>query len=73
NNEDIITFFEGLGVELKEEDHGRMFPVSNRAQDVVDTLVRQLEKLRVEVLFERPRNQSAYRTRLYCKIVLSNR
>ncbi len=54
NNEDIITFFEGLGVELKEEDHGRMFPVSNRAQDVVDTLVRQLEKLRVEVLFERP-------------------
>jgi len=54
NNEDIITFFEGLGVELKEEDHGRMFPVSNRAQDVVDTLIRQLEKLHVEVLFERP-------------------
>jgi predicted Rossmann fold flavoprotein len=54
NNEDIITFFEGLGVELKEEDHGRMFPVSNRAQDVVDTLVRQLEKLHVDVLFERP-------------------
>ena len=54
NNEDIIEFFEGLGVELKEEDHGRMFPVSNRAQDVVDTLIRQLEKLRVEVLFERP-------------------
>ena len=54
NNEDIITFFENLGVELKEEDHGRMFPVSNRAQDVVDTLIRQLEKLRVEVLFERP-------------------
>jgi len=54
NNEDIITFFENLGVELKEEDHGRMFPVSNRAQDVVDTLIRQLEKLRVEVLIERP-------------------
>jgi len=53
NNEDIITFFEGLGVELKEEDHGRMFPVSNRAQDVVDTLIRQLDKLKVEVLFER--------------------
>ena len=54
NNEDIIEFFEGLGVALKEEDHGRMFPVSNRAQDVVDTLIRQLEKLRVEVRFERP-------------------
>lgn len=49
NNEDIIAFFEGLGVALKEEDHGRMFPVSNRAQDVVDTLIRQLQRLHIEV------------------------
>lgn len=49
NNEDIIRFFEGLGVPLKEEDHGRMFPVSDRAQDVVDALVRQLKQLKVEV------------------------
>ena len=49
NNEDIIDFFEGLGVALKEEDHGRMFPVSNRAQDVVDALEKQLKKLNVEV------------------------
>ncbi|UZM98716.1 NAD(P)/FAD-dependent oxidoreductase [Lysinibacillus sp. MHQ-1] len=34
---------------LKEEDHGRMFPVSNRAQDVVDALIRQLQRLHVEV------------------------
>ena len=54
NNEDIITFFENLGVKLKEERLRRMLPVSNRAQDVVDTLIRQLEKLRVEVLIERP-------------------
>ena len=49
NNEDIIAFFEGLGVALKEEDHGRMFPVSNRAQDVVDALIRQLQRLHIEV------------------------
>lgn len=49
NNEDIIAFFEGLGVALKEEDHGRMFPVSNRAQDVVDGLIRQLQRLHIEV------------------------
>ncbi len=49
NNEDIIAFFEGLGVALKEEDHGRMFPVSNRAQDVVDALIRHLQRLHVEV------------------------
>lgn len=49
NNEDIIQFFERLGVPLKEEDHGRMFPVSNRAQDVVDALTRELNRLNVEV------------------------
>lgn len=49
NNEDIIHFFENLGVPLKEEDHGRMFPKSNRANDVVDALVKQLHKLKVDI------------------------
>lgn len=49
NNEDIISFFEGLGVPLKEEDHGRMFPVSNKAKDVVDALLNEMERLHVEV------------------------
>ncbi len=49
NNEDIIAFFEGLGVALKEEDHGRMFPVSNRAQDVVDALLKEMARLDVEI------------------------
>ncbi|MGE7921612.1 NAD(P)/FAD-dependent oxidoreductase [Viridibacillus arvi] len=49
NNEDIIAFFEGLGVALKEEDHGRMFPVSNRAQDVVDAMINELHRLKVDV------------------------
>ena len=35
----LLISFESRGVKLKEEDHGRMFPVSNKAQDVVDTLV----------------------------------
>jgi len=49
NNENIIEFFEGLGVALKEEDHGRMFPVSNRATDVVDALVKELNRLHVDI------------------------
>jgi predicted Rossmann fold flavoprotein len=49
NNEDIIRFFEGLGIELKEEDHGRMFPVSDKAQSVVDALLNQLEILGVKI------------------------
>jgi len=49
NNYDIIDFFEGLGVALKEEDHGRMFPVSNSAQTVVDTLINRLKELKVDI------------------------
>ncbi|MBW3114785.1 MULTISPECIES: NAD(P)/FAD-dependent oxidoreductase [Bacillaceae] len=48
NNEDIISFFENLGIQLKEEDHGRMFPVSNRAMDVVEALLRRMKELNVD-------------------------
>lgn len=30
NNEDIIFYFEGFGIKLKEEDYGCMFLVSNK-------------------------------------------
>lgn len=49
NNDDIIDYFENLGIGLKEEDHGRMFPVSNSAKSVVDTLVKNLEQNKVDI------------------------
>ncbi|KHF29260.1 Fumarate reductase flavoprotein subunit precursor [Anoxybacillus sp. BCO1] len=49
NNEDIIRFFERLGVPLKEEDHGRMFPISDSAQSVVQALLRELKRLGVHI------------------------
>ncbi|SET82387.1 hypothetical protein SAMN05216389_13318 [Oceanobacillus limi] len=49
NNYDIIDFFENMGVELKEEDHGRMFPVSNSAKTVVNALIHKLEELKVNI------------------------
>lgn len=54
NNEDIIRFFENLGIQLKEEDHGRMFPVSDKAQSVVDALLFRLSELRVDILTNTP-------------------
>ncbi|MBN9655422.1 NAD(P)/FAD-dependent oxidoreductase [Halobacillus sp. GSS1] len=54
NNYDIIDFFEGLGVALKEEDHGRMFPVSNKAKDVVQALLNRMKELNIEVRTETP-------------------
>ncbi|RDW18314.1 aminoacetone oxidase family FAD-binding enzyme [Oceanobacillus arenosus] len=49
NNYDIIDFFENMGVGLKEEDHGRMFPVSNSAKTVVNALINKLDELHVNV------------------------
>lgn len=48
-NRDIIRFFEGLGVALKEEDHGRMFPVTDKATTVAETLIRYLRDQGVEI------------------------
>ncbi|AQP52912.1 aminoacetone oxidase family FAD-binding enzyme [Vagococcus penaei] len=45
NNYDIISFFESLGVHLKEEDHGRMFPVANTSKAIVDGLMNQVNQL----------------------------
>ncbi|WP_088103884.1 NAD(P)/FAD-dependent oxidoreductase [Halalkalibacter urbisdiaboli] len=49
NNENIITFFEGLGIKLKEEDRGRMFPVSDKATTVVETLLKKVRELGVQI------------------------
>ncbi|WP_414055253.1 NAD(P)/FAD-dependent oxidoreductase [Macrococcus equi] len=49
DNYAIINYFENLGVALKEEDHGRMFPVSNNAKDVVNALKQQLVNNQVDV------------------------
>ncbi|MFC4321152.1 BaiN/RdsA family NAD(P)/FAD-dependent oxidoreductase [Litchfieldia salsa] len=54
SNEDIIRFFENLGIKLKEEDHGRMFPVNDKAQSVVEALIEQLKKLKVTVRTNTP-------------------
>jgi predicted Rossmann fold flavoprotein len=54
SNEDIISFFENLGIKLKEEDHGRMFPVTDKAQSVVDALLKELKQLNVEIRTNEP-------------------
>ena len=45
----VMAFFEGLGVPLKTERGNRVFPVSDRAQDVVDALSRWIRAQGVTV------------------------
>jgi predicted Rossmann fold flavoprotein len=72
SNEDIIKFFEKLGIELKEEDHGRMFPVSNKAQSVVDALLDQLEKLKVKIYTNSPVADLTYKEGHVSSVILKN-
>ncbi|MBC1346416.1 NAD(P)/FAD-dependent oxidoreductase [Listeria welshimeri] len=60
DNEDIIRFFERLGVALKEEDHGRMFPVSNSARSVAEAMIQRMEKLGVKIYMQTTVKQVDY-------------
>lgn len=40
---DTIAFFEQIGVRLHEEAGGKLFPDSNRARDVLDALLREVD------------------------------
>ncbi|WP_248929705.1 NAD(P)/FAD-dependent oxidoreductase [Paenibacillus hamazuiensis] len=54
SNRDIIDFFEGMGIPLKEEDRGRMFPVSDKAKTVVDALVGRVRAQGVAIRVNSP-------------------
>ncbi|HLQ74965.1 MAG TPA: NAD(P)/FAD-dependent oxidoreductase [Alloiococcus sp.] len=60
DQEDIIEFFESRGVQLKEEDHGRMFPVTDRSKTILDTLVNELEQYDVTIKLKEPVEDIVY-------------
>jgi hypothetical protein len=47
---DTIEWFEKHGVELKIEADGRMFPVSNSSQTIIDCFIQASHKLGIEIL-----------------------
>ena len=48
-NKDIINFLETNGLEVKEERGNRIFPVTNKAQSVLDCFKKELKKNKVEI------------------------
>lgn len=61
DNRDLARFFENLGVKLKEEDHGRMFPVSDSAKTVVQALVRKVKQTGAEIRLHTPVKRILYK------------
>lgn len=52
-NYDVMSFFEECNVPLKEERGQRIFPVSDKAVDIVNALKRKAKELHVKVVCER--------------------
>ena len=51
--EAVKAFFEGLGVPLKTERGGRIFPQSDKAADIIDALFLALRRKRVDLVEDR--------------------
>lgn len=48
-NRDVIAFFESLGLAVKEERGGRIFPVSDHSSDVIKVLEQRMKALDVKI------------------------
>ncbi|MDP9727685.1 MULTISPECIES: NAD(P)/FAD-dependent oxidoreductase [Alicyclobacillus] len=72
NNQHIMQFFQNLGIELKEEDRGRVFPVSNSALTVVAALVNEVRRLDVDIRLRTPVKQLYLREGKICGVILQS-
>lgn len=52
SNFDVIHFFEELGLKTKIERGNRVFPESDKSSDVIAVLVRELNRLNVDIRYE---------------------
>lgn len=48
--QETIEFFEALGVQLKQEETGKMFPVSDSAQTVLSALLNECDRLGAQIV-----------------------
>ena len=49
-NIDIINLLKEIGVEVKEERGSRIFPVSDKAEDVLNAFIKEIKKCNIEVM-----------------------
>ena len=49
NAQHTVEWFESRGVQLKTEDDGRMFPTTDNSASIVECLMKEAEKLKVNI------------------------
>jgi predicted Rossmann fold flavoprotein len=67
---DTIAWFEERGVALKIEDDGRMFPVSNASQTIIDCFLNEANKHKVELLYNHSVKSSAVEVPMNSRIIV---
>jgi predicted Rossmann fold flavoprotein len=68
---DTIEWFEKHGVELKIEEDGRMFPISDSSQTIIDCFLTATQKLGIDILTAQS-VQSLYKGENYWKVETTN-
>ncbi|MBC7494794.1 MAG: aminoacetone oxidase family FAD-binding enzyme, partial [Flavobacterium sp.] len=68
---DTIEWFGKRGVPLKIEDDGRMFPVSDSSQTIIDCFLSEIKKYGIQVLTNQS-VQSIYKAENYWKVETNN-
>lgn len=53
-NENLMDFFEELGLRLKVERGNRVFPVSDKSSDVINALVYEMNRLGIQINYHSP-------------------
>lgn len=70
---DTINWFKERGVELKTEPDGRMFPVTNTSQTIIDCLVKEANKFGVNILMNTEVENLEYHNRVFQLILTGKR
>ena len=73
SNKDIIKFLNKEGLEVKEERGNRIFPVTDKSQDVLDCFIKKLKKDKVEIHYNEKVEEILYDKKEDEKIVIGVR
>jgi len=70
--EDTVNFFEKRGVKTKVERGERIFPVSDRALDVLNALIKYMRQSKVEIITEAQVKNILMEKKVIKKVILEN-
>ena len=77
DNNDVIKYFNGLGVKTKVERGKRIFPVSDKAVDILNALEKEMKKHNVKVMYNSrvkevlQKNNKIFGVKLECGKILN--